>query len=100
GRPPRPTLFPSTTLFRSDAGLRRPFFEPHRHDPRDVGVGFRDCCAGREPRESLVVELAKSQLRAIEAERQKEIGVDVEEAEIPRSEEHTSELQSRENLVC
>src|SRR5215475_15289646 len=61
-RPPRSTLFPYTTLFRSrDAGPRRP--------RRPVG------------------------LRAVA--RGPQVG-----AHPPRSEEHTSELQSRENIVC
>src|SRR5690606_39734743 len=67
-RPPRSTLFPYTTLFRSDrtprqliAGLRPEHFEDASLlDRRQRGAG-------------LVFE---------------------------RSEEHTSELQSRENLVC
>src|SRR6266511_6035427 len=55
-RPPRSTLFPYTTLFRSQAlGA----------DPVDVRAHL-----GEKP------------------------------AEVLRSEEHTSELQSRENLVC
>src|SRR2546427_4703142 len=57
-RPPRSTLFPYTTLFRSQGGARR---QPHpdrlRHRQRDVELH-------------------------------------------PRSEEHTSELQSQSNLVC
>src|SRR6266511_5738040 len=66
-RPPRSTLFPYTTLFRSRL---------HRR----VGIGHCFCrpatrdgdfpARGRGP------------------------------ASTPRSEEHTSELQSRENLVC
>src|SRR5690242_21705763 len=60
-RPPRSTLFPYTTLFRSIHALwdgrRR-----GRHDPPDrTKNGFND---------------------------------------VPRSEEHTSELQSHVNLVC
>src|SRR6266511_5219369 len=61
-RPPRSTLFPYTTLFRSACGLDRPHRVPARSLPRQVP-------AGRGGQGS-------------------------------RSEEHTSELQSRENLVC
>src|SRR6266511_6045463 len=53
-RPPRSTLFPYTTLFRSGGGC--------------PGGRWRRRRPGRRP--------------------------------APRSEEHTSELQSRENLVC
>src|SRR6266700_6717237 len=55
-RPPRSTLFPYTTLFRSD---RSPGADDHRH-PLGHVVGHA----------------------------------------LDRSEEHTSELQSREKLVC
>src|SRR5258708_22475890 len=65
-RPPRSTLFPYTTLFRShstDAGFRR-----------GLRKRARSCRAtGRRPRSSRCV---------------------------PRSEEHTSELQSPDHLVC
>src|SRR3712207_7363965 len=69
-RPPRSTLFPYTTLFRSRAGSVRGL---RRARPgRDVAVVLlrRDPGPARYP------------------------GV------LPRSEEHTSELQSRQYLVC
>src|SRR2546422_5154154 len=59
-RPPRSTLFPYTTLFRSQQG---------NEVPRDRGTA---ACAGANP------------------------GV----RDAGRSEEHTSELQSRLHLVC
>src|SRR2546427_4519149 len=70
-RPPRSTLFPYTTLFRSalDVG---------HHEPQQV-VRFA------------AVEKA-GDVRVVEAR-----GI----AHLPkRSEEHTSELQSQSNLVC
>src|SRR5436309_11219332 len=70
-RPPRSTLFPYTTLFRS----------PHAE------------CRQLEAQRALV-EHAKHELFAVD--RRKRGGAEIE----PRSEEHTSELQSRENLVC
>src|SRR2546426_8797694 len=72
-RPPRSTLFPYTTLFRS-------------HSERDRvldGVGELSAVRG-EPRRA-----------QISADR----GVAARDVE-PRSEEHTSELQSPCNLVC
>src|SRR2546430_10007167 len=54
-RPPRSTLFPYTTLFRSHQARER-----HEHQPE----------------------------------------ADADAADILRSEEHTSELQSQSNLVC
>src|SRR3712207_7314596 len=77
-RPPRSTLFPYTTLFRSPGDE-----EPHRaHAPRHR-------------------ELAVDALRAVVvSELHREVGDAVGVAERHRSEEHTSELQSRQYLVC
>src|SRR2546422_4154064 len=62
-RPPRSTLFPYTTLFRSG--------DPRRDHPRPPG--------GMVPRDHPVIQA---------------------EQHVGRSEEHTSELQSRLHLVC
>src|SRR3712207_7348956 len=96
-RPPRSTLFPYTTLFRSPGGpelggsadggggtggedrlgraLGREGRLPHHGDRRTAArAARRPCCHRPQPR-----------------------------AEVPRalrSEEHTSELQSRQYLVC
>src|SRR2546426_9309096 len=74
-RPPRSTLFPYTTLFRSiiarDEFVRR---------LKDLGRQFR-------------VELPKGASAAVEAAAKELVGKH-------RSEEHTSELQSPCNLVC
>src|SRR2546427_8661595 len=70
-RPPRSTLFPYTTLFRSH-GLR-----PHHDHAPGTGGSFRWI------RGSWSCLIAKS-----------------ESLREPRSEEHTSELQSQSNLVC
>src|SRR5256885_13252681 len=72
-RPPRSTLFPYTTLFRS-----RPDFLPHRHRkilPGPMGTGGR--------RHGLDLSRSTCTRRGQN-----------------RSEEHTSELQSPCNLVC
>src|SRR3989442_8284475 len=75
-RPPRSTLFPYTTLFRSvdEARLAHPRLA---HD-----------------RCHLTVPTARELLGAAEL---LQLGVATDEA---RSEEHTSELQSRPHLVC
>src|SRR2546430_13476306 len=70
-RPPRSTLFPYTTLFRSGRG-------------EDV-VG--ELVVGPVLRDAVADPLAERD------------GPDVAE-ELARSEEHTSELQSQSNLVC
>src|SRR2546422_6172835 len=83
-RPPRSTLFPYTTLFRSSGGssLSRPA------GARPVaGRGQHSLFAGARPDGQRTAE--KYRRRADQPVR----------AEI-RSEEHTSELQSRLHLVC
>src|SRR5258707_8582388 len=62
-RPPRSTLFPYTTLFRSHDAQHRIRFRRHR---------YQRVLPGRLRRPTVIV----------------------------RSEEHTSELQSRQYLVC
>src|SRR3712207_7178483 len=81
-RPPRSTLFPYTTLFRSDAGEggRRPA-PRHRH-----GVP--------------AVQPLPAHDRAGECHGGAAAGPPGEQGRGPRSEEHTSELQSRQYLVC
>src|SRR2546422_7102225 len=68
-RPPRSTLFPYTTLFRSAAEIpgRGPRRAPPAHARRPRAAGRRHARTAGNP---------------------------------PRSEEHTSELQSRLHLVC
>src|SRR2546429_6278278 len=88
-RPPRSTLFPYTTLFRSAHPLFDQVYlesvEPDlRHDRHGDVVG--------SPHES---EWARHDL--VQRERDLE---DVVGASLVRSEEHTSELQSRLHLVC
>src|SRR3712207_7712990 len=74
-RPPRSTLFPYTTLFRSGAALDRGRTDPQAPvgpavvEARDV-VAVAELHVGARPEAQL------------------------------RSEEHTSELQSRQYLVC
>src|SRR3712207_7361525 len=76
-RPPRSTLFPYTTLFRSGLKL--------------VAADVRlDRKAGAGEREMRLLGLRQAALEAPD-------GV-VER--VARSEEHTSELQSRQYLVC
>src|SRR3712207_7139588 len=81
-RPPRSTLFPYTTLFRS-----------HRGGPAH-GEAERARHA-RPVEERIDRDGVRSRLGGLE--------IDVREARKflgPRSEEHTSELQSRQYLVC
>src|SRR3712207_8269620 len=87
-RPPRSTLFPYTTLFRSDQGLAAGEGAPAvgRGDP-DGGRGVAAPTADRPDRPLL------------RAPRRREHAAGGDAARV-RSEEHTSELQSRQYLVC
>src|SRR2546430_13142860 len=74
-RPPRSTLFPYTTLFRSPAWVRR-------HVPGKVVLGHSTVrWFERDVRVWLEAQRTTADPRS-------------------RSEEHTSELQSQSNLVC
>src|SRR3989442_6000740 len=88
-RPPRSTLFPYTTLFRSARG-----------------IGWRDIEVIRAPDGRPDLELS-----GLAQSRARELGVKrvllslshthlAAVAVVVRSEEHTSELQSRPHLVC
>src|SRR2546430_10341794 len=79
-RPPRSTLFPYTTLFRSIAAFRRaielkPDFEKAHYN---LGIALR------AQGETGAAQKELNDLSALQE----------------RSEEHTSELQSQSNLVC
>src|SRR3712207_8573338 len=92
-RPPRSTLFPYTTLFRSDRVV-------------EVIPGFIKVVIAALSILLLVAALAWALLartaRFLRRQREHllgEIGT-LQGALLPRSEEHTSELQSRQYLVC
>src|SRR3712207_8895372 len=85
-RPPRSTLFPYTTLFRSCAADWRLVDE---HDVADELVAFETLVRPDLP---LPVTLGALQRRIQHVVDQGRLS--------GRSEEHTSELQSRQYLVC
>src|SRR3712207_9008626 len=87
-RPPRSTLFPYTSLFRS---MGVTFQEVRRHlgfDTQRPVVGFGD---PKDHPGALGAILARDVVRA---------SPDETGSGRLRSEEHTSELQSRQYLVC
>src|SRR3712207_7877609 len=81
-RPPRSTLFPYTTLFRSPGAARA-----------GLGVAGRATLRSAHRAEVHVHELPHVPVEVGEAG-------PVHRAGVHRSEEHTSELQSRQYLVC
>src|SRR3712207_8438887 len=82
-RPPRSTLFPYTTLFRS--GLRRAEVLALRWSDVDLGDGLLEIQQTVVfPRGKAVFQPTAKTLAGLRV----------------RSEEHTSELQSRQYLVC
>src|SRR5688572_32627456 len=81
-RPPRSTLFPYTTLFRSLRVVVREREQAHRASALD-GLGDLALVLRREARAAARQDLAFGRQEAAH-----------------RSEEHTSELQSQSNLVC
>src|SRR3712207_7913782 len=91
-RPPRSTLLPYTTLFRSTVLVLEPSLNGALKTARK-GVGrFRIRVAGRPSHAGLDPE---GGISAVE-----EMARLILELHGHRSEEHTSELQSRQYLVC
>src|SRR2546427_2975089 len=89
-RPPRSTLFPYTTLFRS-----RP---PRRRDDEDVRP--QAARVGDERAHERVDGAEGGAAPRIIRPVPLVVVVEVREVDERRSEEHTSELQSQSNLVC
>src|SRR3712207_8680288 len=83
-RPPRSTLFPYTTLFRSFRGAHTGVRRPHR---TSQGLAAGVAALGRVEPLPAVVQAGALAHRGRRARHE-------------RSEEHTSELQSRQYLVC
>src|SRR2546430_13721908 len=79
-RPPRSTLFPYTTLFRSF-----------------VSTGLTPSVDGFQVQGRLTLA---GQTRDVSCDVRAAVGPDTLRATGERSEEHTSELQSQSNLVC
>src|SRR5690606_40921973 len=95
-RPPRSSLFPYTTLFRS-AWMQR------LEDALDLDTGpdtleYRDARRGLLRRVAWREDDGSSRIEGVLWADARPGGDALLQA--ARSEEHTSELQSRENLVC
>src|SRR3712207_7892000 len=90
-RPPRSTLFPYTTLFRSLAGQKP--YEPTLADKRAVLLEYFELLRADMPEFAAIGRM--KQLAG-----QFTRGLAARACRAERSEEHTSELQSRQYLVC
>src|SRR2546430_8156852 len=87
-RPPRSTLFPYTTLFRSQRGAKGKAINSSQCHKKFIFSAALRFYRRQTPRCNRAVTKSPDHARALRAS--------VSE----RSEEHTSELQSQSNLVC
>src|SRR3712207_8489582 len=90
-RPPRSTLFPYTTLFRSDGKRSDHAVNRHHHRTGAIEGGAVDTVDALMHDRLLGGKRRAGECVGVEHPRQ---------TRQPRSEEHTSELQSRQYLVC
>src|SRR3712207_8975759 len=90
-RPPRSTLFPYTTLFRSD--------EVARHQ-RDAHVELELPLRAADRDRRVVADDLRGHLEDDLGDDRVDLAGHDRRALLERSEEHTSELQSRQYLVC
>src|SRR3712207_8834852 len=96
-RPPRSTLFPYTTLFRSRAVARPVAVGYRNYIPGPVRRGVRNVLNNLRSPVVLVNDMLQGQSRRAGDT----LGRFVLNSTLGlRSEEHTSELQSRQYLVC
>src|SRR2546430_11537274 len=86
-RPPRSTLFPYTTLFRSSVAVPATIIEGGRKLGLEVWTRA----------EASRIHVDGDRVRAVELADGRTVDARVV---VSRSEEHTSELQSQSNLVC
>src|SRR2546427_8819213 len=89
-RPPRSTLFPYTTLFRSEIGGPDPRAREvrPRHERRII--------AGQRREQHVALHLLREGMDRDQGVH----ALELRAGRKHRSEEHTSELQSQSNLVC
>src|SRR3712207_7894064 len=96
-RPPRSTLFPYTTLFRSFVTVGGGVVAAARDE--SGGNWYVDAAAAAAP--GLVIPRIAERLTVVEASLLNDAAlIGAAACALQRSEEHTSELQSRQYLVC
>src|SRR3712207_8184231 len=93
-RPPRSTLFPYTTLFRSE--VQNPDLDimlfHHHGSPKTQYINGYENVSAPMPSIENVKRFLRGKIPSMAKKEGKEAAI--------RSEEHTSELQSRQYLVC
>src|SRR2546430_8796125 len=96
-QPPRSTLFPYTTLFRSERGTQSLRSAERLTVSTQDSANTRDIIEPQTPEVTTAIdEMTLNQILTDIARRQiRTVGIMA-----TRSEEHTSELQSQSNLVC
>src|SRR3712207_9087621 len=97
-RPPRSTLFPYTTLFRSYADYQ----EVIRQNVKGMSSQLRKFIINNylSALDAMRTKAGVPPGRRRKSGQKAEAGENTVGAALPRSEEHTSELQSRQYLVC
>src|SRR5690606_39340300 len=90
-RPPKPTLFPYTTLFRSYVSLNGYVSQS------PAPMSEEQEATSADQTEAAYMEVDSN---VTEGQQQSPPSARIAVTKLSRSEEHTSELQSRENLVC
>src|SRR5690606_41611461 len=88
-RSPKSTIFPYTTLFRSSTTYETDVNNGSQYDTKQQQISLISVQNLPVGKVTLGAEHLKQKLES-----------SVYHADVRRSEEHTSELQSRENLVC
>src|SRR3712207_7568753 len=105
-RPPRSTLFPYTTLFRSPQVAEKCWTVPMPAGPEGRFLAYLPFTTGiwafgRNKAAAKALLEFVSQRESAEVQSNTSGGYDIPPfASMSRSEEHTSELQSRQYLVC
>src|SRR5699024_12727424 len=92
--PPRPTLFPYTTLFRSDV------MQMINFSIEETAKGYKGLVIGNQGKNFCVGANLALMLMEAQDDNFFELDMVVRKFQDMRSEEHTSELQSRFDLVC
>src|SRR5206468_11773107 len=93
-RPPTPTLFPYTTLFRS-------YLLQHAENPVDwYEWGEEALARARDEDRPVLLSIGYAACHWCHVMEHESFEDDETAALMNRSEEHTSELQSRSDLVC